>query len=108
MNVQMTSPLFLLVVFSYHPSGSGAVQTINYRAPELLLNIKPMCPSMDIWSLGCTTFELATGMIQIPCSTESDVLAFFEHTLGPLPQRMLRAASHDRQRTMISKFGDSI
>lgn len=32
-----------------------------YRAPEVMLGVQPLSGALDVWSLGVTLFELATG-----------------------------------------------
>lgn len=41
---------------------SGTIQTRYYRAPEIILGHK-FNEKIDLWSLGCTIYELATGKI---------------------------------------------
>jgi len=42
----------------YHNS---KIQTRQYRSPEAIIGIIPYNKSVDIWSLACIAFELATG-----------------------------------------------
>lgn len=39
------------------------VATLSYRAPELLLGSTNYDQSIDVWSLGCLLFEMATGNV---------------------------------------------
>lgn len=41
---------------------NGTIQTRYYRAPEIILGYK-FNEKIDLWSLGCTIYELATGKI---------------------------------------------
>jgi len=41
---------------------SSLIQTRNYRGPEVIIR-STYDTSADIWSLGCTVFELVTGRI---------------------------------------------
>jgi hypothetical protein len=41
---------------------SGTIQTRYYRAPEIILGLD-FSEKIDLWSLGCTIYELATGKI---------------------------------------------
>lgn len=40
----------------------GTIQTRYYRAPEIILGNK-FNEKIDLWSIGCTIYELATGKI---------------------------------------------
>ena len=46
------------------------IQTRYYRAPEIILGNK-FNEKIDLWSLGCTIYELATGMILFYTCTDS-------------------------------------
>jgi serine/threonine protein kinase len=41
---------------------SSVIQTRNYRGPEVILRGE-YSENADIWSLGCTVFELVTGKL---------------------------------------------
>ena len=47
--------------FSYTDYHHDNVQTINYRAPELLLGDTRHDASVDIWAFACTAYEILTG-----------------------------------------------
>ena len=47
------------------------VQTLYYRAPEVLLGVSFSTP-IDMWSLGCVLMELSTGKPLFHCFPESD------------------------------------
>lgn len=50
---------------------SSVIQTRNYRSPEVIIRGK-YDESADIWSLGCTVFELMTGRLLFrPKKTEN-------------------------------------
>lgn len=46
-------------------AAAHAFQTREYRAPEIIVGVKPLTkmltPAMDVWSIGCLIFELVTG-----------------------------------------------
>lgn len=42
------------------------IQTPSYRAPEVALNKGNYTEAVDMWSVGCTLFELATGTLLFP------------------------------------------
>ncbi|XP_075507038.1 uncharacterized protein LOC142543572 isoform X1 [Primulina tabacum] len=60
-----------------------------YRAPEIILGL-PYDHPMDIWSIGCCLFELYTGKVLFPGSTNNDMLRLHMELKGPFPKRMLR------------------
>ncbi|KAF2900115.1 hypothetical protein ILUMI_06071 [Ignelater luminosus] len=39
----------------------GTIQAISYRAPEVIIDAEYSFP-VDLWSVGCLTFEFSTGM----------------------------------------------
>ncbi|EGT58090.1 hypothetical protein CAEBREN_18874 [Caenorhabditis brenneri] len=70
------------------------VQSCNYRAPEAFLR-NQFGPPIDIWSLGCTLFELATGECLFTCSTFQENTAHMKDhldkmsaALGRIPHRL--------------------
>jgi serine/threonine protein kinase len=44
-----------------------------YRAPEIILGLKYDF-AVDLWSAGCTIYELYTGKIMFPGHTNNDML----------------------------------
>lgn len=59
-----------------------SVQTLWYRAPELLLNSKSYDTSIDIWSVGCIFSELVTGVPLFSGTSEKDVILKIFQVLG--------------------------
>lgn len=45
---------------------------------------------LDIWSVGCCLFELYTGKVLFPGSTNNDMLRLHMELKGPFPKKMLR------------------
>ncbi|KEP47957.1 Serine/Threonine kinase catalytic domain protein [Rhizoctonia solani 123E] len=66
-----------------------------YRAPEIILGL-PYDASIDIWSIGCTLYELYTGKILFPGRTNNQMLLHMMELKGRFNTKMVRKA----------KFGD--
>ncbi|RXW19894.1 hypothetical protein EST38_g5960 [Candolleomyces aberdarensis] len=66
-----------------------------YRAPEIILGV-PYDPSLDIWSIGCTLYELYTGKILFPGRSNSHMLLLMMEVKGRFNSKMIKRA----------KFGD--
>eukprot|EP01024_Parvocaulis_polyphysoides_P006234 TRINITY_DN1162_c0_g1_i8.p2 TRINITY_DN1162_c0_g1~~TRINITY_DN1162_c0_g1_i8.p2 ORF type:complete len:497 (+),score=33.43 TRINITY_DN1162_c0_g1_i8:136-1626(+) len=78
-------------------------QTPNYRSPEAVLGYEHQ-PSMDMWSVGCLTYELLTGesifQVQEQCKNviaNLDHLSQMESLLGPLPKKIRNGGHHSKQ-----------
>ncbi|KAF9559509.1 kinase-like protein [Agrocybe pediades] len=66
-----------------------------YRAPEIILGV-PYDPSLDIWSIGCTLYELHTGKILFPGRSNNQMLLLMMELKGRFNSKMIKKA----------KFGD--
>ncbi|ESK89109.1 serine threonine-protein kinase prp4 [Moniliophthora roreri MCA 2997] len=66
-----------------------------YRAPEIILGV-PYDPSLDIWSIGCTLYELYTGKILFPGRSNNQMLLLMMELKGRFNGKMIKKA----------KFGD--
>ncbi|ETW85096.1 hypothetical protein HETIRDRAFT_309361, partial [Heterobasidion irregulare TC 32-1] len=66
-----------------------------YRAPEIILGI-PYDPALDIWSIGCTLYELYTGKILFPGRSNNQMLLLMMELKGRFNSKMVKKA----------KFGD--
>jgi len=53
----------------------GVLETEAYRSPESIIRVYPYTEKIDIWSLGCTIFELLTGDILFYAEDDDDHLA---------------------------------
>ncbi|XP_023639194.1 serine/threonine-protein kinase prp4 isoform X2 [Capsella rubella] len=60
-----------------------------YRAPEIILGLSYDHP-LDMWSVGCCLYELYSGKIMFPGSTNNDMLRLHMELKGPFPKKMLR------------------
>merc|ERR1711924_368493 len=43
------------------PRQVAVEQTVTYRSPEVVLQMRPRTPAADMWSFGCVLWELACG-----------------------------------------------
>ncbi|KAI0810815.1 kinase-like domain-containing protein [Irpex lacteus] len=66
-----------------------------YRAPEIILGV-PYDPALDIWSIGCTLYELYTGKILFPGRSNNHMLLLMMELKGRFNSKMIKKA----------KFGD--
>jgi len=63
-----------------------------YRAPEVILGIPYDC-GIDIWSIGCTLFELYTGKILFTGRNNNGMLRAIMECRGKFPHKLLRRGS---------------
>ncbi|XP_060852126.1 serine/threonine-protein kinase PRP4 homolog isoform X2 [Rhopalosiphum padi] len=60
-----------------------------YRSPEIILGIQ--CEfGIDMWSAGCTIYELYTGKILFPGKTNNQMLKFFMDLKGKMANKTIR------------------
>ena len=76
------------------------MQTRYYRAPEIILDA-PYHYSADLWSLGCTIFELLTGCILFdpcdePLNTDIHHLFLIEKVIGPIPKELIEKSKRGK------------
>lgn len=67
-----------------------------YRAPELILGLQYSYP-IDMWSIGCSLFELYTGKILFPGSSNNEMLRIIMETLGKFNHKMLKKGQFAEQ-----------
>ncbi|KAI4900340.1 hypothetical protein NFI96_028624 [Prochilodus magdalenae] len=60
-----------------------------YRAPEIIIG-KPYDYGIDMWSVGCTLYELYTGKILFPGKTNNHMLKLSMDLKGKMPNKMIR------------------
>ncbi|KAJ5577257.1 hypothetical protein N7535_004183 [Penicillium sp. DV-2018c] len=60
-----------------------------YRAPEIILGI-PFDYAIDVWSIGCTLFELYTGKILFTGRNNNQMLRAIMECRGKYPPKLLR------------------
>ncbi|KAF9239091.1 kinase-like domain-containing protein [Melanogaster broomeanus] len=66
-----------------------------YRAPEIILGV-PYDPALDVWSIGCTLYELYTGKILFPGRSNNQMLLLMMELKGRFNAKTIKKA----------KFGD--
>jgi len=66
-----------------------------YRAPEIILGVPYDC-ALDMWSVGCTLYELYTGKILLPGRSNNQMLLLMMELKGRFNSKLLKKA----------KFGD--
>ncbi|XP_071560849.1 uncharacterized protein Prp4k isoform X1 [Temnothorax nylanderi] len=67
-----------------------------YRAPEIILGI-PYDFGIDMWSVGCTIYELYTGKIMFSGKTNNQMLKYFMDLKGKMPNKLIRKGSFKDQ-----------
>ncbi|ORX80102.1 kinase-like protein [Anaeromyces robustus] len=60
-----------------------------YRAPEIILGLA-YDSAIDVWSVGCTLYELYTGKILFPGHTNNHMLKYMMELKGKFPNKMIR------------------
>ncbi|KAJ1979017.1 U4/U6 small nuclear ribonucleoprotein prp4 [Dimargaris verticillata] len=60
-----------------------------YRAPEIILGLS-YDYAIDVWSVGCTLYELLTGKILFPGRSNNQMLRLMMELKGRFPTRMLK------------------
>jgi serine/threonine-protein kinase PRP4 len=63
-----------------------------YRAPEIILGMQPD-PAIDMWSIGCTLYELYTGKILFPGRSNNQMLKLMMECRGKFPTKALKRAA---------------
>eukprot|EP01119_Soliformovum_irregulare_P009392 TRINITY_DN2267_c0_g1_i5.p1 TRINITY_DN2267_c0_g1~~TRINITY_DN2267_c0_g1_i5.p1 ORF type:complete len:589 (+),score=159.82 TRINITY_DN2267_c0_g1_i5:167-1933(+) len=58
-----------------------------YRAPEIIMGLA-YGHALDMWSVGTSLFEIATGKILFPGRGNNEMLWLFMEVGGPMPKRM--------------------
>ena len=70
------------------------VATRWYRAPELLLSSPRYSKKIDIWSIGCLSFELLTGQVAFPGENDIDQIRIVAETVGPPPDHVFPGSKY--------------
>ncbi|ORZ20356.1 kinase-like domain-containing protein [Absidia repens] len=67
-----------------------------YRAPEIILGL-PYDYALDVWSAGCTLYELFTGKILFPGRSNNQMLKYMMEVKGRFSNKMLRKSQFSNQ-----------
>ncbi|KAJ3320146.1 Serine/threonine-protein kinase PRP4 [Boothiomyces sp. JEL0866] len=67
--------------YTYEPEITPYLVSRFYRAPEIILGVKPDHP-IDVWSVGCTIYEYYTGKILFPGKTNNQMLKLMMEYFG--------------------------
>lgn len=67
-----------------------------YRAPEIILGM-PYDGAIDVWSVGCTLYELYTGKILFPGHTNNHMLKYMMELKGKFSNKMIRKGQFGNQ-----------
>ncbi|TDH67619.1 hypothetical protein CCR75_006026 [Bremia lactucae] len=60
-----------------------------YRAPEIILGLA-YDKAVDMWSVGCCLYEMFTGKVLFPGSTNNEMLKFFMEVQGKIPNKLIK------------------
>ncbi|RLN94903.1 hypothetical protein BBJ28_00009915 [Nothophytophthora sp. Chile5] len=60
-----------------------------YRAPEIVLGLV-YDKAVDMWSVGCCLFEMFTGKVMFPGSTNNEMLKLFMELKGKIPNKLIK------------------
>ena len=63
-----------------------------YRAPEVILGI-PYDYAIDMWSIGCTLFEMYTGKVLFSGRDNNQMLKSIQQIRGKLTQKLFKRGS---------------
>jgi serine/threonine-protein kinase PRP4 len=63
-----------------------------YRAPEIIIGLFPHSYPLDMFSLGCCLFEIATGRYLLNSNSDNHHLKLIMEISGPFPKKILLQA----------------
>ena len=83
---------------------SSIVNTRQYRAPEVILDLGWSTPS-DLWSAGCIIAELYLGELLFATHDNLEHLALMQTAIGPFPRDMLARSKSNLVREAFDSSG---
>lgn len=81
---------------------SGYVGLSWYRAPEIILNIGDYDGKVDVWSVGCILYKLATRKVLFPGNDHINQLTVIMDVLGTPGKALIKKCSPRNQRFLSS------
>lgn len=72
---------------------SSIINTRQYRAPEVILNVGWSMPS-DLWSAGCIVAELRKGDLLFATHSNTEHIGLIEKSVGYFPRHMLERSRY--------------
>ena len=72
--------------------GTDVLVARYYRPPEVVLGA-PLDYAVDMWSAGCTLYELYTGTVLFPGASNGELLRLVMELKGPIPKRIRNKGS---------------
>jgi dual specificity protein kinase CLK2/3 len=93
-------------VYNSSRPDSDLIQTRQYRAPEVILQL-PWCPKADIWSLGCILFEVYHGGYLFDVHDDNNHFHKIENRLGKFPVQLKNLAQYTRPQRFAQFFTTS-
>ena len=97
-------------VFTEDEFDDTVTTTLPYRAPDIVLGYKMGYPC-DVWSIGCTVFELATQYLPFLAYSVEELFLVINETVGPFTKCQIKQIEHVDNENRISmeekeKFDD--
>ena len=88
-------------VFTEDEFDDTVTTTLPYRAPDIVLGHKMGYPS-DVWSIGCTVFELATQYLPFLAYSVEELFLVINETVGPFTKCQIKQIEHVDNENRIS------
>lgn len=79
------------------------IQTLLYRAPEILLGLNSFDFQIDVWSVGCILIECYTGNPAFNCSSPEELFERMVSILGPVPYSIYSSSNLLKQQQHFDK-----
>jgi len=67
-----------------------------YRAPEIIIGMSYGYP-LDMWSVACCIYEIATGKILFPGKSNNEMLYIMQEICGPFPKKLIKKGAFTKQ-----------